>query len=223
MREYVQNIYDAVSSTLKGMAITWRNFVRTPVTIEYPDADIKGSSASQWARDYFSEVLGRLEKDYTQFLSPMAARYRGFLTVDIPSCISCRICETACPISCIVIDDVKTEKRVVKAMDGEDTTKLRDPVRFDIDIGKCMFCGLCVEPCPTGSIFFTKEFELPVPEINGLLFKFVSDRQVRETRERAAKAAAAKPAPKPPAPVAPPAPATTAPPATSTPSPTHAS
>ena len=33
--------------------------------------------------------------------------------------------------------------------------------RFDIDIdmAKCTYCGLCSEPCPTGAIHHTREFE----------------------------------------------------------------
>jgi formate hydrogenlyase subunit 6/NADH:ubiquinone oxidoreductase subunit I len=31
--------------------------------------------------------------------------------------------------------------------------------RFDIDMAKCMYCGLCSEPCPTGAIHHTPEFE----------------------------------------------------------------
>lgn len=181
-QEYFKNIHDAVATTLKGMAITWRNLIRAPVTVQYPNAEIKGTSASQWARDYFPEMAGSSAR--ADLLSPMAARYRGFLFVDTPSCISCRICELACPIDCIVIEDVKTQKRTVKAMDGTDTTKLRDPVRFDIDLAKCMFCGLCVEPCPTGSIYFTKEFEGAQADIHKLLFRFVDEAEAGDVRSR---------------------------------------
>jgi len=47
--------------------------------------------------------------------------------------------------------------------------------RFDIDIGKCMYCGLCVEPCPTGSIQHTREFEGAVMHFNNLTLRFVPD------------------------------------------------
>ena len=47
--------------------------------------------------------------------------------------------------------------------------------RFDIDIGKCMYCGLCVEPCPTGAIQHTREFEGAVMHFNNLTLRFVPD------------------------------------------------
>jgi len=76
------------------------------------------------------------------------ARYRGFLEVDMDICTACLACERACPIDCIVIDATKDKQ-----------TKAMVLTRFDIDIAKCMYCGLCSEPCPTGSIHHTSEFE----------------------------------------------------------------
>jgi ferredoxin len=68
-------------------------------------------------------------------------RYRGILEVDLEICTACLACERACPIDCIVIDAEKD-----KAAGGLVMT------RFDIDMAKCMYCGLCSEPCPTGAI-----------------------------------------------------------------------
>ena len=61
-------------------------------------------------------------------------RYRGILEVDLDICTGCLACERDCPISCITI-----------GIEMNKETKQRAFTHFDIDICKCMYCGLCAE------------------------------------------------------------------------------
>ena len=91
-------------------------------------------------------------------------RYRGILEVDLEICTGCLACERACPIDCIVIGATKDKQ-----------TKQMILTRFDIDIAKCMYCGLCSEPCPTGSIHHTPEFEGADFSLESMIRRYVKE------------------------------------------------
>lgn len=160
--QYFKDIRDGVSTTLTGMRITFTHLVaRTPTTIQYPD---------------------RVGKPLEETLPP---RYRGHLMVDMEICISCKACELACPIDCITIEDVKIQKTSVIGVDGKPSPKTRESFIFDINLGKCMYCGLCTEPCPTGSIHHTTQFEGATTNFLDLIHHYVTPAQSEETLAKA--------------------------------------
>lgn len=172
---YFKNIYEALTTVAKGMWVTLKTFFAQPVTVQYPE-----ENPSSPPDEFFKEYEGPLK--------PLSDRYRGFLTVELDICTACEACARACPINCIVIEHLKGERTEVESrIDGRKTPKLRYPVRFDIDIGKCMYCGLCVEPCPTGAIYFTRRFELASYTPDKLILHFVSEEEAKRIREMAKK------------------------------------
>jgi NADH-quinone oxidoreductase subunit I len=65
------------------------------------------------------------------------------------ACVSCGLCEVACPAYAITIDGAETERFIE-----------REPERFEIDMLRCILCGFCEEACPKDAIFMSDELEL---------------------------------------------------------------
>lgn len=141
---YFEKAWRSATSTFEGLAVTFANLLRKPVTIQYPD-----------------RIPGNKE-----FWETLPDRTRGFLEVDMDICTACTLCATNCPIDCIQI--------LIEKRDNEETGKKdRGMTAFDIDLAKCMYCGLCVEPCPTGAIRMSNHFEGAGPNLEAMIFRFI--------------------------------------------------
>jgi len=196
MGRYFRNIWDGIVTVLIGMKVTWRHLFLRSVTIQYPDVKLK-----------------------------LTERARNRLYVNMDDCIGCDQCAVACPVDCITIETIKSTPDVDLGLTSVGTKKRLYVPKFDIDIAKCCYCGLCVYPCPTECIKMTDVYEFSEYERQNLVYSFAvmmpaeidaaKAKLAAHEKEQAAKkaaaaavAAAAKAAPAspPPPPVAPAAP-----------------
>jgi len=77
---------------------------------------------------------------------PGAPRYRGFHQNDIDKCIGCGTCESICQNEAIDLMPVREPKP------GD------SGLRPLVDYGRCCWCALCVDICPTGSLSMSNEY-----------------------------------------------------------------
>ena len=149
---------------IKGLAVTMKNLVLPDrlFTVQYPDrragpADLarqEGANVVTFALRHpgrtFKALLG-LEKIPVRL--PQHPRFRGEeFTWYQERCTGCASCAKYCPLGIIRI---VTHPSGTALPEGD---KYSIDV-FDIDIGRCMFCGLCVEACPYDALHMGSGFE----------------------------------------------------------------
>jgi len=88
----------------------------------------------------------------TEPLRPRRAslNYRGFHLNDWEQCIGCGTCQKVCDNAAITM--IKVPGLVNDPAHG------RRDLRPAIDYGRCCWCALCVDLCPTGSITLSREY-----------------------------------------------------------------
>lgn len=81
-----------------------------------------------------------------------STRYRGLHYIKVvngvENCTACMLCPTVCPAECIHIEA------------GEREDKEKYPVKFEIDILRCCYCGFCEEACPKDAIKLSNIYEM---------------------------------------------------------------
>ncbi len=199
MSGYFKNIQEGVGTAFKGMSIVMKHLLKPKVTRQYPNPE-------------------------DRFQLPERARNRLYVNMD--DCIGCDQCSRACPVNCITIDTAKAVAGENIGTTSNGKKKSLWVTRFDIDIAKCCYCGLCVYPCPTECILMTDVYEFAEYDRVNLIYNYATmdtaeaavhidnakkdeERLAAERAKQAeekAKAAAANPAPAAAAPAAPPAP-----------------
>lgn len=180
VRQYFGNVWMAIYTAMVGMRRTFRHLFTPAVTIQYPDVKLK-----------------------------LPERARNSLYVNIDDCIGCDQCAMACPVDCITIETIKSTPDQDLGTTSTGQKKRLHVPKFDIDIAKCCYCGLCVYPCPTECIMMTDVYEFSEFDRKNLIYHYsrmtpeeidVAKEKLKKAEEeaaakKAAAAAAAKAAP----------------------------
>lgn len=85
-------------------------------------------------------------------------KFRGALLFDAQTCISCNLCVKACPSTCIALENAT----VADPKNPAARKKVAKVEWYSIDFGKCNFCRLCEESCPTKpkAVWHSLDYEL---------------------------------------------------------------
>ncbi len=132
VKNYFAELGSGLSSLIKGMQVTGKEFLTPKVTERYPE-----------------------NRDTVK----VPQRFRAILTLKYDSegrhkCIACGMCQRNCPNGTITV-----EGKMVDTPDGKKKKKLVD---YRYDLGSCTFCQLCVTSCPTQAIEFSNDLEQAV-------------------------------------------------------------
>ncbi|MCR4317192.1 MAG: 4Fe-4S dicluster domain-containing protein [Planctomycetes bacterium] len=147
-------IFTGLVTTAKGMRVTGKLLLN-----HGKRGDKEGNNFT--GRHFYHGTLNErilmyppeTEEDKKLYESLFPDRFRGDLFNDVDLCIGCFNCQKICPVDCfwIEIEPTVTNKKRIS--------------RFDIDLGRCIYCHLCVEACPEDktekrtSLIMTHDFE----------------------------------------------------------------
>jgi NADH-quinone oxidoreductase subunit I len=86
--------------------------------------------------------------DYPEEIREIPEFHRGRVTLRPELCIGCTQCSMACPnASCTMTT-------------GPEAPQNKKGLYPQVDVGRCMYCSLCEEVCPTDAIYLAKEFRM---------------------------------------------------------------
>ena len=149
----------------KGLAVTLKNLVlpsRLFTRHQYPNRKIGVLGLAARSNTNFVAFSVRHPKQAAMAMVglvsvedryPQHPRFRGEeFTWYEERCTGCASCAKYCPLGIIrIVTDPSGEAMQEGEKYGIDV--------FDIDIGRCMFCGLCVEACPYDALHMGSGFE----------------------------------------------------------------
>src|ERR1700750_138441 len=137
----ISEVFGGAAAIAKGMGITFKEMLNPTITEDYPEAPAKFQQRYRGVHELQRDENG-LEK-----------------------CVAVFLCAAACPAQCIYIEAAENTD-TVRISGGERYAKV-----YNIDYNRCIFCGFCVEACPTDAITHGHGFEVASYNTSTLIYR----------------------------------------------------
>src|SRR5690348_15963256 len=137
----ISEVFGGATAIAKGLGVTLKEMMSPTITEDYPEAPAKFQELYRGV-----DQLQRDENGLEKF-------------------VACFLCAAACPADCIYIEAAENTD-TLRISGGERYAKV-----YNIDYNRCIFCGFCVEACPTDAITHGHGFEVASYNTSTLIYR----------------------------------------------------